>query len=558
MSIDDISNLFTFAGGLGMFLYGMHGMSAGIQKSAGSKMQELLGILTNNRLVAVLVGAALTAIIQSSGATTVMVIGFVNAGIMTLSQAVGIIMGANIGTCITAWIVSLGQVGDSFKALSPSLYAPLMVGIGAFLIMFAKKPRKQIYGEILIGLGFLFIGLDFMGGSAKKYMDLPIISDAFLLFGNNPLLGVAIGTIITAIMQSSSASVGVLQTLAATSGAVTTSAAVYISLGSNIGSCLTAILSSFGTSRNAKRVAAMHLLYNIIGAVVFGTLSYIFFWISPEFAHRSIDSVGISIFHTCFKVACTIMLFPFAERLVDLSGMVVKGEENEAPAENEETVTLRHLDRRILKSPDFAVENAIKEVVHMGEITAENLRNACNVVMNFDQELLKKIYATEKTINSMEELLTEYLVEIDNLSLTVEQHDIVKNLFYSVSDIERVGDHVENIAEIMDVKDGADPISFSQEALGEMAEIMGLVKDAFSCAVNARRKISIEDAVLVGKYEEKVDDMEEELRDKHIERLSKQLCNPTNGVAFLDILSNLERISDHAYNLAGYVMSEHE
>ena len=180
------------------------------------------------------------------------------------------------------------------------------------------------------------------------------------------------------------------------------------------------------------------------------------------------------------------------------------------------------------------------------------------MVMNFDQELLEKIYATEKTINSMEELLTEYLVEIDNLSLTVEQHDIVKNLFYSVSDIERVGDHVENIAEIMDVKDGADPISFSQEALGEMAEIMGLVKDAFSCAVNARRKISIEDAVLVGKYEEKVDDMEEELRDKHIERLSKQLCNPANGVAFLDILSNLERISDHAYNLAGYVMSEHE
>lgn len=558
MSIDDISNLFTFAGGLGMFLYGMHGMSSGIQKSAGSKMQELLGILTNNRLVAVLVGAALTAIIQSSGATTVMVIGFVNAGIMTLSQAVGIIMGANIGTCITAWIVSLGQVGDSFKALSPSLYAPLMVGIGAFLIMFAKKPKKQIYGEILIGLGLLFIGLDFMGGSAKSYMDLPIIADAFLLFGNNPLLGVAIGTIITAIMQSSSASVGVLQTLAATSGAVTTSAAIYISLGSNIGSCLTAILSSFGTSRNAKRVAAMHLLYNIIGAVVFGTLCYIFFCISPEFAHRSIDSVGISMFHTGFKVACTIMLFPFAERLVDLSGLIVKGEDTDAAGDDEETVTLRHLDRRILKSPDFAVENAIKEVVHMGEITAENLCNACKVVMNFDKDLLKKIYQTEKTINSMEELITEYLVEIDNLSLTVEQHDIVKNLFYSVSDIERVGDHVENIAEIIDVKDGSEPITFSQQALGEMAEIMGLVKDAFACSINARRKISIEDAVLVGKFEEKVDDMEEELRDKHIERLSRQLCNPTNGVAFLDILSNLERISDHAYNLAGYVMSEHE
>ena len=241
MSINDIENLFLFAGGLGMFLYGMHSMSDGIQKSTGSKMRELLGILTNNRFMAVIVGALITAIIQSSGATTVMVVGFVNAGIMTLGQAIGVIMGANIGTCITSWIVSLGQLGDTFKAVSPSLYAPLLVGIGAFMIMFAKKGKKKTIGEIIIGLGLLFIGLDFMKNSAADYTDLPIFTNAFALFGSNPFLGIAIGALVTGIMQSSSASVGILQTLAATGGVVTTASAVYISLGSNIGSCFTAV-----------------------------------------------------------------------------------------------------------------------------------------------------------------------------------------------------------------------------------------------------------------------------------------------------------------------------
>lgn len=238
MTITDVGNLFMFAGGLGMFLYGMHSMSGGIQKTAGNKMKELLGILTSNHFMAVVVGALVTAIIQSSGATTVMVVGFVNAGIMTLTQAVGVIMGANIGTCITAWIVSLGQLGDAFKAFSPSLYAPLLVGIGAFLIMFSKKAKKQTVGEILVGLGLLFIGLDFMGDAAGDYLHLPIFTRAFELFGSNPILGILIGVIVTAIMQSSSAAVGVLQTLAAAGGVVTASSAMYISLGSNIGSLL--------------------------------------------------------------------------------------------------------------------------------------------------------------------------------------------------------------------------------------------------------------------------------------------------------------------------------
>ncbi len=559
MSMGDVSNLFTFIGGLGMFLYGMHEMAGGVQKTAGGKMQELLGILTNNRLIAVLVGTAITAIIQSSAATTVMAIGFVNAGMMTLSQAVGIVMGANIGTCITAWIVSLEQVGSSVQVLSPSLYAPLLIGIGAYLVMFSKKPKRQIYGEILIGLGLLFVGMQFMGNAAKSYMNSPAVTNLFVMFGDNPLLGMGIGIVVTALMQSSSASVGVLQTLAATSGAVSVSAAVYISLGSNIGTCITAILSSIGTSRNAKRVAAMHLIYNVVGAVVFGLISYVLFGIFRDFAHSSIDSVGISVFHTGFKVACTVMLFPFADVLIRLSGVLVKGkDDDQAETENEETVTLRHLDKRILKSPDLAVENAIKEVVHMGEITAENLDCACKLAIDYDDGLVRRVYEGEKTINSMEKLITAYLVDIDNLSLTPEQHEVVKNLFYSVNDIERVGDHAENIAELLDTAKNEEPIVFTADAKKELSQIMGLVKDAFRCAINARRSFRVEDANLVGKYEQAVDDMEEELREKHIERLSKQLCSPANGVAYLDILSNLERVSDHAFNLAGYVMSEHE
>lgn len=557
MSIKDIENLFTFVGGLGMFLYGMHSMSDGIQKSAGAKMQELLGILTNNRFLAVIVGALVTAIIQSSGATTVMVVGFVNAGIMSLLQAVGVIMGANIGTCITAWIVSLGQLGDAFKAVSPSLYAPLLVGIGAFFIMFSKKPKRQTIGEILIGLGLLFIGLDFMSGAAKSYMDLPIFSQAFALFGSNPFLGVAIGALVTAIMQSSSASVGILQTLAATGGVVTASSAIYISLGSNIGSCVTALLSSMGAPRNAKRTAVIHLTFNIIGTVLFATASFLLFQYRPDFGNGTIGSVGISLFHTAFNLTCTAVLFPFAKQLVDLSGMIVKEHPADQPgSEAADEITLRHLDKRILETPSFAVESAILEVVRMGKIASENLQRSCEVVLEYDKEKIQKVYETEKILNKMENLITEFLVDISNLSLNEDQHTIVNNLFYSVSDIERVGDHAENIIELIDV-DEAERVKFSESAREEMEEIIGLVVNAYTTAVQARAEDSLQAAAKVGKYEDMVDNMEEELREKHIERLSKQLCSPQNGIVFLDIISNLERISDHAYNLAGYVISEH-
>lgn len=559
MSIADVSNLFTFCGGLGMFLYGMHVMSDGIQRSAGEKMKNLLGILTNNRLTAVLVSALITAIIQSSGATTVMVVGFVNAGLMTLTQVVGVIMGANIGTCITAWIVSMESLGDAFKAMSPTLYAPLIICIGAFLIMFSKKNGRKDVGNILIGLGLLFLGLDFMKNGAGEYTDLPIFTTAFQLFSANPILGIAIGMIVTAIMQSSSAAVGILQMLASTGGVVTAASAIYISLGSNIGSCVTALLSSMGTTRNAKRTAVMHLTFNIVGTILFGTVLYIVFLLNQTLRVAPITSVGISIFHTVFNIICTILLFPFANVLVKISDIVVpkkeEAMEQKQDSNSEENAALRHLDKRILESPAFAVEAASREVVHMGEITLQNTRLALEAITTQEMDMVQKVYENEKTINNLEKMLTEYLVKVNNLSLTDHQHLIVSNLFYTVNDIERVGDHTENIAEQVEYMIN-NQIHFSETGKKDIQDIGNTAAKAFAYSIECREKNSKEALRKVINLEDDVDTLEEDLRAKHIQRLSAGECDPSSGVVFLDIIGNLERISDHATNIVGYVRDE--
>ena len=542
-----------------MFLYGMHVMSDGIQRSAGEKMKNLLGILTNNRLTAVLVGALITAIIQSSGATTVMVVGFVNAGLMTLTQAVGVIMGANIGTCITAWIVSMESLGDAFKAMSPTLYAPLIICIGAFLIMFSKKNGRKDVGNILIGLGLLFLGLDFMKNGAGEYTDLPIFTTAFQLFSANPILGIAIGMIVTAIMQSSSAAVGILQMLASTGGVVTAASAIYISLGSNIGSCVTALLSSMGTTRNAKRTAVMHLTFNIVGTILFGTVLYIVFLFNQTLRVAPITSVGISIFHTVFNIICTILLFPFANVLVKISDIVVQKKEEaieqKQDSNSEENAALRHLDKRILESPAFAVEAASREVVHMGEITLQNTRLALEAITTQEMDMVQKVYENEKTINNLEKMLTEYLVKVNNLSLTDHQHLIVSNLFYTVNDIERVGDHTENIAEQVEYMIN-NQIHFSETGKKDIQDIGNTAAKAFAYSIECREKNSKEALRKVINLEDDVDTLEEDLRAKHIQRLSAGECDPSSGVVFLDIIGNLERISDHATNIVGYVRDE--
>lgn len=560
MSISDISNLFGFLGGLGMFLYGMNIMADGMQKTAGSKMSQFLGMLTNNRFLAVGLGALITAIIQSSGATTVMVVGFVSAGVLNLSQAVGVIMGANIGTTITAWIVSMSQLGDAFEVMKPAFYAPFLIGIGALLLVFAKKQKQKTIGEILIGLGLLFMGLDLMSDSISVYTDAPIFAKAFEVLGGNPLLGMLIGALVTALLQSSSASVGILQTLAM-NGVVTTGAAIYITLGQNIGSCVTAMISSAGGSRIAKRAAAIHLSFNIIGAILFGVLGFVLFTIRPSFGTSGISAVQISIFHTIFNLTNTALLFPFANQLVKLSGILVKEkpessvDEGEAGEDEEVVLAGRHLDERIFESPAFAVETAALEVVHMGQIATANVKKAIDAIITGNIDEVEEVYKMEKVINNMEKLLTEYLIKVDNLSLTEHQKLIVNDLFYSVSDIERVGDHAENLAESAEymVKHNLD---FSETGIADLEEISSSVLKAFEYAIDARQNGNMDSVRKVSQYEDDVDSIEEELREKHIERLSSGECAPSAGVVFLDIISNMERISDHAYNLAGYIKNE--
>ena len=560
MNIEYISSLFEFAGRIGMFLYGMNTMADGMQRSAGGKMKKLLGYLTSNRLLAIIVGAVITAIIQSSGATTVMVVGFVNAGLMTLVQAVGVIMGANIGTTITAWIVSLGQLGDAAKVMNPSFYAPFLIGIGAFVILFSKKDKVKNAGEIIVGIGLLFEGLTFMSSSIAPYTDAPIFSQAFQIVGSNPFLGILIGIIVTAVLQSSSASVGILQTLAL-NGVVTTNAAIYITLGQNIGSCVTALISSAGTTRTAKRAACMHILFNIAGALLFGTVGFILFSIYPALAAHNITSVEISVFHTFFNITCTLVMFPFANLLVKISGLIVRENEKQddfAELEAKDAVAAeiaRHFDSRLLGQPSVAVETAKNEVITMGNLALDNIKYAAEATQKNDQTMVDKVYEIEHKVDLYEKYLTDFLIKVNNLSITQEQHLLVKNLFHAIIDIERVSDHAENIAELAKYKI-EHQIIFSEKGTQELNQLWDKVVHCFEEAVKARGTGSRQAIQNVLRIEDEVDDLEEELRNKHIERLSAGLCIPSNGVVFLDILSNLERMSDHANNIVDCIQEE--
>lgn len=552
--LSNIENLFKFIGGLGMFLYGMNIMADGLQKSAGGKMKSLLGYLTNNRILAVIFGALITTIIQSSSATTVMVVGFVNAGLMTLVQAVGVIMGANVGTTITSWIVSMNEWS---AALKPEFFAPLLIGLGAFAIMFANKEKMKEAGEILVGFGILFIGLSFMSGAIKPYASSPIFSKAFAVLGKNPILGILTGAVVTAIIQSSSASVGILQTLAL-NGIVTWNSAVFITLGQNIGTCVTALLSSTGANKTAKRAAVIHLLFNVLGAVIFGVVMVIVFIVNPAFASSNITSVDISIFHTIFNISCTVILFPFAKQLVTLSGLFI--DDSEVVTENQEdeaSETLKHLDSRILETPSFAVESAVKEVIHMGHTTLENTKRAVDALINKDEAKIHAVFENEKTIDEQARLITGYLVKINNLSLTEKQHKTVNNLFNTVSNIERVGDHAENLAELAQNRIDHN-VDFTKDAQRELKEITEVAIKCFENAVLSRESENVDNIRKVVKYEDVVDTMEEDYRERHISRLSNKECDTEAGIIFIDALINLERMADHSLNIAGFVKDEME
>ena len=552
MTLDDLGMIFKFVGGLGLFLYGMHIMADGLQKSAGDRVKRLMGFLTRNRLVAILVGAGITAIIQSSSATTVMVVGFVNAGMLTLTQAVGVIMGANIGTTITAWIVSLSEWGSVFK---PEFLAPLVVGIGAFLLLFAGGERKKKIGEILTGFGILFIGLSFMSGAVTPYRDAPIFSNAFRILGKNPLLAVITGAAVTAVIQSSSASVGILQTLDM-NGVVNWQSAVFIMMGQNIGTCVTAILSGAGAGKNARRASVIHLLFNVIGSVWFGIVMFFYFRFRPQMAAASIDSVEISVFHTVFNLVNTLAMLPFANGLVRISELLIAddGTRKEDTHDIVEQMS-RKLDRRLLNNPALALESAVSEVIAIGIMVRDNFKASVTAIRENDKGQIRQVLQTEEHINQLVKLLTSFLVEVGNLSLTEAQYLTVRNLFYTISDIERIGDHSENIAELAETK-RRDRVRFSEKGEKDMERMYDVTLHTFEAALEARELASAEAARRTKDSEKRVDKLERELRDKHIQRLSKGKCTPESGIIFLDMLSNMERIADHADNIAGYVLEE--
>ncbi len=543
--MDYFSIVVAFAGGLGLFLYGMNIMASGLQKSAGNKMKKLLEMLTKNKFLGVLIGAFVTAIIQSSSATTVMVVGFVNASLMTLSQSVGIIMGANIGTTATSWLVSSAEWAEYLK---PETLAPIAVAVGAMMLIFSKKNTIKQIGEIIVGFGILFIGIKMMTSGLGPLSQSQLFKDAFRELGENPILGVLVGTVVTAIIQSSSASVGILQSLAF-SGIVTWNSAIYIIMGQNIGTCVTAMLSSVGASKNAKGAAYIHLLFNVIGSVFFSLLAYIFFeFIRPDIGTHSINLLEISIAHTSFNIANTVMMYPFSGILVKIAEKIaLRGKAAEDESE------LIHLDDRIMETPVFAIQNCLKEIVRMGYMAYDNFKLSIDFLMTKDEEKVEKIFKREKNIDKLQKAITQYMVKLCSTNINELEKKTITSLFHTVNDIERIGDHSENIAEVTQFMI-REKVRFSDVGRREMSEICEASIKCVKNAILALENIDIDKAEEVAKGEAEVDCMEKEFRARHIERLAKLECDTTTGVAFLDTLTNLERVSDHALNVAQSVM----
>ncbi len=524
-------------GGLGLFIYGMHLMAAGLQKAAGRKLEKIIETLTKNRLIGVLVGAVVTAIIQSSSATTVMVVGFVNAGIMNLTQAVGLIMGANIGTTMTAQIVSF----------SLEAYAPIAVGAGMFMYMISKKQKNKDIAEILLGFGILFIGMNFLKDSLVPLREVQAFKDLLISFGANPVLGLLIGFGLTFVVQSSSAAIGMLIALAS-QGLLPIEAALPILYGDNIGTCTTALLSSIGTNKNAKRAAIMHLTFNVIGSLLFMIvltvpIKHIVLIMDPTDVPRQIANA-----HTLFNLINVVIQFPFAFLLIKIATWIV-------PDGNEDEVlkATKYIDDRILETPSIALNSAIKETLHMGNFARESFVESMSALFENKEEHVYKTFEIEKTVNILERSITEYLVKLSNREITELSRIKVDGLFNAVNDIERIGDHADNIAELaLDAIEKR--IRFSEDALAELKEMYEYALDAFKLTLESLRELNREKALIVIKYEEKVDHLERVCRKHHIDRLNRNECNSEAGIIFNDIISNIERVSDLSANISRLVL----
>lgn len=533
-----VANILSMAGGLGLFLFGIRTMGDGLENAAGAKLKRMLEVLTGNRFLAVLVGFVVTAIIQSSTATTVMVVGFVNAGMMSLAQAVGVIMGANIGTTVTSLLI----------ALNFSSVAAAAVLVGVILMLASKKTVVKNLGAIFTGFGLLFLGIDMMSDSMAPLRDSAGFMNFIVTVSESPLrplFGIVLGIVMTAVLQSSSASVGVLQTLAM-QGLVPLKFSVFVLFGQNIGTCLTALFSTVGAKKNSKRAAVIHLLFNLIGTGIFiliALLTPYVEWIeklSPD------PMAQIAISHIVFNIVSTVVMFPFAKALVKLSCLLVPGKDD-----SESEMHCKFIDDRLLNTPPFAVMQVSKEVARMAKLARDNFETSAHALINRSDKDLDKVMENEEIINYLNHHITSYLVKLNALDITDSDSDYIARVFHAINDIERVGDHAINLAEAAQHNIG-EGLKFSDPAREELNQLCGSVVTLLerSMAAFDNQSLSDNEAKELSDLEEHIDDLTLECQDSHIFRLNRKECNTEAGMLYLNTITDFERVGDHAINIA--------
>lgn len=552
----DIFSFFSLLGGLALFLFGMQYMGSGLEKASGGRLEQMLEKLTDSPIKGVFLGFVVTAVIQSSSATTVMVVGFVNSGIMKLRQAVGVIMGANIGTTVTAWILSLsGLEGDSVfvKMLKPESFSPLLALVGIIMLMVCKNSRKRDIGSILVGFAILMYGMSAMSAAVKPLADMPEFGELLLVF-NNPVLGVLAGAVLTGIIQSSSASVGILQALS-TTGMLPYSTAMPIIMGQNIGTCVTAILSSIGAGRNAKRAACIHLYFNIIGTIIFLTGYYIIDAIvSFPFTDSMVTAQGIAIIHTTFNITTTVILLPFSRMLEKLAYLTIRDKQStQAELKNDANL----LDDRFLATPTFAIEQCQNVALNMADISVDSIKRAMKLVGNYSESEAESVNESESVIDNYEDRLGTFLVRLSSRELSVSDSKIATRLLHNIGDLERISDHAVNIVEVSKEMDEKH-ISFSQEATHEITVISSAVNEILDRTLNVLKTGDLEAASRIEPLEQVIDSLRDEIKSRHIDRLRDGRCTIELGFILADLLTNYERVSDHCSNLAACLIKSNE
>ena len=540
---DYVLKIISLLGGLALFLFGMDVMGKALQRQAGGKLQTILAKMSSNIIKAFFLGMAVTAVIQSSSATTVMVIGFVNSGIMALHQAVGVIMGSNIGTTITSWILSLsGLEGDSFiiQLFKPSTLAPIVGVVGIVLFMFTKSEKKQGFGTIMLGFMALMTGMEIMGDSMEFLKNEPWFGQLMISF-SNPILGIIFGAVLTAVIQSSSASIGILQGLCVT-GAVTFGSAIPIILGQNIGTCVTAMMGAIGANRGARRTAIVHLMFNVVGVLIFSIVFYgIGLFVPWAFLDDPVGAWHIALIHTFFNLGATAVLMPMNGLLVKLAYLFVPAE----PVHQKPVL----LDERLLATPAVAVQQAQEVAVKMAAAAQEAMKLASGLTVSFDPAIMQQVIDLENETDHYEDALGSYLVKLSNKKLTVEDNRTLNTLLYTVSDMERLGDHALNVAEAAQEMNDKN-IVFSQQAREELAVLQRAVNDIIKRTVNAYIAKNLDEAAKVEPQEQVIDDLVREIKSRHVRRLRDGKCSVEYGFVLEDLLTAYERSADHCSNIA--------